>query len=125
MSINKVRRYLNLRRVLNYPSYTYKTMSLLPKQPGLYYVVRDKRVLYIGLAGVKRSTIKDRWLSYDYNPHSQINYIRAGAVIHCRVVSNHNRRYLPYMEAVEIQRFNPLNNIQTQQIKVNVIFSQL
>lgn len=80
----------------------------LPKVPGLYYVVDGWNVLYIGLAGAKRSSLYDRWNSYE--PHKMAGFINGTT---CRLYYRPMaRRNLAYHEACEIQRFKPPYNIQ-------------
>lgn len=97
--INNLLSYLHTLRVLAYPSCD---RQRLPKEPGLYYVVQGRRVIYVGLAGEKRSNLYARWNSYA--PHK----MQGQGVIHYRVMARHRLRY---EEAVEIQRFNPPYNI--------------
>ena len=80
----------------------------LPKVPGLYYVVEGWNVLYVGLAGAKRSTLYDRWNSYE--PHKMAGFINGTT---CRLYYRPMARgNLAYHEACEIQRFKPPYNIQ-------------
>lgn len=97
--LNNILSHLHTARVLAYPSCD---RTQLPKQPGLYYVVQGRRVVYVGLAGERRSNLHARWNSY--SPHK----MQGQGVIHYRVMS---RNQLRYAEAVEIQRFNPPYNI--------------
>jgi excinuclease UvrABC nuclease subunit len=93
---------LNLCRVLSYQSCV---PSKLPKQPGLYYVLDSTpHVLYVGLAGERHSNLHARWNSY--TPHKMSLLTK---VVHYRVCPRHKLRYL---EALEIQRFQPPYNIQ-------------
>ncbi len=98
---------LHLQRVLALPYVTAETIKQLPKLPGLYYVVANKRVLYVGLAGEKRSHLYARWCSYD--PHKMMIHVQQGARLHYQVVRK--RKSLRYREAVDIQCFDPPYNV--------------
>lgn len=100
-------------QVLRSPYVTYNTLHDLPKLPGLYYVVQPLPqhpwcVLYVGLAGEKRSHLYGRWLQYDR--HSQLDKVQRGARLYYQV--KRNRRSLRYLEAVAIQRLDPVYNKQ-------------
>lgn len=101
-------KWLNLQRVLSLPYVTAATIKQLPKLPGLYYVVANKQVLYVGLTGEKRSHLYARWCSYD--PHKMMGHLRLGARLHYQVVRK--RKSLRYLEAVDIQCFDPPYNVQ-------------
>lgn len=98
---------LNLWRILLF----YKTCAIqqLPKVPGLYYVVeRNRSVLYVGLAGAKRSNLYDRWNAYA--PHKMAGHVNNNTVkLYYRPMA---RWRLQYAEACEIQRFSPPYNVQ-------------
>ena len=100
-------------QVLRAPYVTHDTLHNLPKLPGLYYVVQPLPthpwcVLYVGLAGEQRSHLYGRWLQYDQ--HSQLPNVMKGARLYYRVIRN--RRALRYLEAVAIQRLDPVYNKQ-------------
>lgn len=100
--------HYHLLRVFSYPHV--KDYRKLPKKPGLYYVVRNNKVLYVGLAGEDHSNLHQRWNGY--KPH-KMSFVfddeRGSGRLYYRVLP---RKKLRYVEALEIQRFKPSYNIQ-------------
>ena len=95
-------------RVLTYPYVTISTLNRLPKLPGIYYVMQGYTCYYVGLAGEHKSSLYARWLLYE--PHKEIYRLNMGSRLHYRVITN--RKRLRHIEALEIKRLNPIDNVQ-------------
>jgi len=95
---------LNFLRVLSYSSALVADTRALPDTSGIYYAVKDNRVLYIG----KAINLRLRWAGSSH--HQKTKLLRMGGVVlFYRLVGEHR---LLLEEAKEIQLFNPLLNQQ-------------
>ena len=97
---------IDLLRILTYPSVPLTQVNDLPRQPGIYYAVRGFEIQYIGLS----KSLRHRWTATGSKVHHRKAQLsRMGGVrLHYRLCQAHE---LGYLEALEIQRFNPPLNV--------------
>ena len=97
----------NLLRVLSYPCVGKKELNQLPRESGIYYFVDCFKVLYVG----QSTSVYHRWNHKgDWKHKHRDSFINSRfARLHYRKVK---RSKLDLVEALEIQRFDPILNIQ-------------
>jgi len=97
----------NLLRVLSYPSAGKKELNQLPRESGIYYFVDCFKVVYIG----QSTNLFYRWNNKGSWRHKhRDSFLKSRfARLHYRKVKVQN---LDLIEALEIQRFDPILNIQ-------------
>ena len=98
---------LNLLRVLSYPNVNKNELKNLPSESGIYYYVRFFKVLYVG----QSTSLYHRWNNKGSWRHKhRDSFLKSRfARLHYRKVKVQN---LDLVEALEIQRFDPILNIQ-------------
>ena len=97
----------NLLRVLSYPSVGKNELKNLPSESGIYYYVRFFKVLYVG----QSTSLYHRWNHKgDWKHKHRDSFIGSRfARLHYRTIK---RSKLDLVESLEIQRFDPVLNIQ-------------
>ena len=97
---------INLLRVLTYPSVPLNEVSRLPRNPGVYYAFKGLKIQYIGLS----RSLHKRWNAVGDRCHHRKHQLAAmGNVrIHYRLAEVNE---IEYLEALEIERFNPPLNV--------------
>ena len=98
---------LNLLRVLSYPNVNKNELKNLPSESGIYYYIRFFKVLYVG----QSTSVYHRWNHKGSWRHKhRDSFLKSRfARLHYRKVKVQN---LDLVEALEIQRFDPILNIQ-------------
>jgi excinuclease UvrABC nuclease subunit len=100
------------------PHVSLKNLKTLPSEPGVYYAVKGRKILYIG----KAQNLKQRWCTTGQRKHHQLEKLRSigGVRLHYRVrrsdiaakrrEARDIKRYLPPLnDRIEKPPFSPID----------------